>query len=148
MTKNNYFQEDIYLQGKRFALEAIQEERDKVEERIADEKENKQETITLYDSFVEDIARFLKELELETSLERSLAISYLIQKGYLSYAHEFSKQVTSSELSSRLGVSIVFGKGCCRNVTSIHQHVMGHLQMPVKRLYCNYDNIFHKGTHS
>ena len=140
-----YYQEDYYLNGDRKSLEKIEEYRKGRKNTIKLESIKYPETLKKYQEYLTLVANLLKELELSTSMEYSLAISYLISKGYLSEDLLFITKNTDIELTSSLGISILAGVGCCRNVSSIHKELMDRLNIPTKSLYCTRDVFLFKG---
>ncbi len=140
-----YYQEDYYLNGDRKSLERIEYLKKDRKDTIKLESIKYQEPIKKYQEFLTLATELLKGLELSTSLEYSLAISYLISKGYLSEDLLFIVKNTDMELSGSLGISILTGAGCCRNISSIHRELMNRLNIPTKSLYCTKDLFFFKG---
>jgi len=143
--KEKYYQEDIYLMGSKTSLETLERLRKNKIEKREQEWELKEKTILLYDEFIKEVSNFLKSLDLQNSIDYTLAISYLIQKGYLSEDLFFDKIETRKELENRWGISIITGAGCCRNLSSIHYDIMKELKIPTKKLYCHVDALFQDG---
>jgi len=141
-----YYQEKEYLSGNKEALKKIEEFKNYIQEKKEKEKKRYSDTIEMYHIFTDEVASFLKSLDLHSSLEYSLAITYLIHKGYLSVNKSYESVETEEELSYTYGVSITTGKGCCRNQTTFHKEVMNGLGIYTDRLYCAYDSILKSGT--
>ncbi len=140
-----YYQEDLYLNGDRKSLEKIEYLKKDRKDAIELENIKYPETIKKYQEYLTLVANLLKELELSTSIEYSLAISYLISRGYLSEDLLFITKNTNIELTSSLGISILAGAGCCRNISNIHRELMNRLNIPTKSLYCTRDLFLFKG---
>jgi hypothetical protein len=90
-----------------------------------------------YEAYIIKICDFLRSLDLKSSIEYSLALSYMVENGYLSITDTFKKEEeTQGELLSKFGATILFGKGCCRNITDLHRDVFRILKIFIKRFYC------------
>lgn len=142
----NFYQEKEYLSGKKEAMDEIEAFRKFIHEKKEKEQERYQDTLKMYYEFTDQVRNFLQTLNLHSSLEYSLAITYLIHKGYLSIDKVFQNKETDQELTTTYGISIPTGKGCCRNQTTFHKEVMNNLGIYTDRLYCAYDSILKSGT--
>lgn len=147
--KVRYYDETLYLRGEEESLKKIAEEHLKHIIRQKEEAEYYHEAIEQYDHLIKQIATFLKELNCRSSLELSIMISNLINKGYLSERGTFQPiETIQNELSNRLGISIFFGQGCCRNISSFYYDIMKELGYPVKKFYCRQGGfLFQKPIH-
>ncbi len=140
-----YYQEKYYLNGDRESLETIARKRRKNMKDNDREKESFSKTISLYDTYIEEVTEFLKTLELSSSLEYSIALENLMSKGYFSLSKQFEREEPKQDLSTCMGLSVLMGKGCCRNITSFHTDVLEKLNRYHKRFYCCYDYPLKRG---
>lgn len=134
------YNEKRYLNGDQEALDFISELREEYIEEVEDDRENYYEAITEYEDFLNELADELLKYDLNDSLEYSIALSYLIDKGYLSVDHKFRHRESLEEVNGRLGMNIVSGRGCCRNIVDFHKAVFDRLNISLKPLYC-YEGI-------
>lgn len=141
-----YYQEEHYLNGDPTSLKIIEEQRNLIRENIAFEEERYSFLIDQYDLYVSKIIDFLKTFSFSSSIEYSIALSYLIHNGFLSENGKFYSRVSRDELSSRLGISVIMGSGCCRNLTFLQHEVISGLGFPSKKIYCTRDGVFIHGT--
>ena len=74
--------------------------------------EKNKDIIKYYDIYLDYIADELLKLKLKSSLDYSIALGYLINKGYLSEELKFDSEVTDKEIIGKLGISILQGSGC------------------------------------
>ena len=146
MNKPTIYNEENYL----FNEEALQSFKDMYHERLihwSKEKKDYRKTLKKYDKFIGEVAKFIKELGYHSCLDCSLILSYLIHHGYLSKDMVFKSgsYEPSTEISSRLGTSILTGMGCCRNVAGLQEDVFHELGIQTEPFYC-YEgaNLFHK----
>lgn len=128
------YDEKVYLDSnkilKYFSEEGIERNQTIIEE------QNKYNSIIIdYDYLITKIAYFIKSLGYDSSLDTSILISYLIDKGYLSIDNNFKKKEIDDYLSSRIGLSILEGYGVCRNYSAIHYDVFKELELFDKQLY-------------
>lgn len=137
LTMDEIFEEKHYLNGEEVCIKFFKALHEKKENIAQQEQEKFKDVLVKYDVFLSKVADFIKSLELKSSLETSLAISYLIKEGYLSQCQSFRKMVVpqSYELTSCYGINIVEGIGCCRNVVDFHKDVMQKLETNIKKLY-------------
>lgn len=134
------FNEKRYLNGDQEALDYIFELRDDHLAQVYRDTEMYLKTISLYDSFLNELIDLLLSLNLNNSLEYSIALNYLIDKGYLSDSYIFKHKETFEEVEGKLGMSIVTGKGCCRNISAFHKDIFDKLDIYSKQFYC-YEGI-------
>ncbi len=144
---NRIFNEEEYLNDNNLInLFLIQrKEREKQKE---DDLNNNKESYFYYDLLLDEVVNLLKDIEFNNSLEYSIAISYLIDCGYLSKDFVFNPEESSLEVKSRLGMSIINGSGCCRNISAINKELLDKLGYKNSLLYCHQGNHFFKKTKS
>lgn len=134
-----YFNEKDYLfYGNKEDIDKLDEYKSEMKETRRKELIEYDELIYKYNVFIRTIASFLKNLDLDTSLEYSLAIRYMIINGIVSYNNTFinDKFEFEKELCLDCGINIVSGEGCCRNVTDFHKDIMAELEFFCKKFYC------------
>ncbi len=130
------FNEQRYLNGDTEALEAIYElQKAHLEEELED-MEKYRETIIYYELFLDEVVDELLKYDLNNSLEYSIALSYLLDHGYLSNDCTFKHKVSNQEITGKLGINIVLGKGCCRNISDFHKDIFNKLQLSIQPFYC------------
>ncbi len=130
-----YYNEKNYL-GKNPKFDKQMEiEKEKIQRKHQFEREHYQDVILEYQEFIRIVSHYLQQLELKNSLEYSLAIAYLIRNGFLS-EEEYKPKETNKEISICYGLSIPFGRGCCRNFATFHHDVMRQMNFPMKKFYC------------
>ncbi|MBR2678557.1 MAG: hypothetical protein IKE63_03990 [Bacilli bacterium] len=130
------FNEQRYLNGDIEALEEIYElQKIHLEEELVD-KEKYRETIIDYDLFLNEVVDELLKYDLNNSLEYSIALSYLLDCGYLSNDRTFKHKVSNQEIIGKLGINVVLGEGCCRNISDFHRDVFNKLQLSIQPFYC------------
>ena len=57
----------------------------------------------------------------------SIALGYLINKGYLSEGLKFDSKETDKEILGKPGISILQGSGCCRNICDMQKDIFERL---------------------
>lgn len=136
------YNEDLYLNGNKGSLIEFELMRKTRNDILALELIGYKNTIENYDFFIEEAAKLIKSLNLDSSLAISLAISYLIKNGYFTYNKEFTEDETTTELLNREGISIIAGEGCCRNFSDIQMSIMNRLDYKTKKFYCYHQTTF------
>ena len=128
--ENRYFNNDeeanIYLLNKRNEYLGIK----------AYEEEKYRDSLFYYDIFLDEIAYLLEKGNYKSSLEYSIALGFLIDNGYLSDNFTFEAGVSDKELTSKYGISIVSGRGCCRNIVDVHRDIFDRLNIDILPFYC------------
>lgn len=132
----NYYNEKRYLNNDIEALNHIKEDSIKYLENINEELDRYNEIKDDYKLFIEEVIDELLSYNLSNSLEYSIVLNYLIDNGYLSIDNLFIHKDTNKELKSLLGISIITGEGCCRNISSIHKDIFDKLSLYDKLFYC------------
>lgn len=94
------------------------------------------DTFIEYNKFINKLVSFLKKMNLNSSIEFSIAIKYLIDNGYLSKDGVFYRKEPINEFQSRYGLNIIDGNGVCRNYAYFHNDVMKKLGEYCKRYFC------------
>ena len=138
-----HYNENYYLEGDEEALKGIETRRLERLEKIQEEKEKYKTALEEYNLFLDMTADLLRSLNLSNSLEYSTAISYLIHCGCLSKdGKKIDRSVTEYdvELLSNIGINIVLGEGCCRNISQMHKDLFDRLKMHSKKFYCVQSN--------
>ena len=145
----NIFDEDVYLKGCHESMEFFIGEYLKRQKDKQQEQELFSSVFEKYDLFIAQVADLIKSLGYHSSIECSLVLSYLINKGILSkdllFTPEPMKQ--SDEIITNFGTTIVRGNGCCRNFTALHEDVMKKLDYFVKQFYCFDPGIIFRNPH-
>lgn len=145
----NIFDEDVYLKGCHESMKVF------VGEYLDRQKTKKQEqelfssTLEKYDLFITKVAELIKSLGYHTSIECSLILSYLINKGLLSKDLLFTPEAMpqANEIETRFGTTIIRGNGCCRNYSALHEDIWKKLDFFVKQFYCFEPGIFFRSPH-
>lgn len=92
--------------------------KEKVNEEKSNEVNNYFPLIDDYNLYVKTAAKLVEELSIkDNSISMALMISALIESGTFSY-DSFTKDSCEDILISKLGLNILNGTGCCRNVCS------------------------------
>lgn len=141
--EKNIYDEEVYLNKDEEALNFFITDYKGKEVVHALEKKLYGETIDAYEKFVNKIVGLLQTLDLNNSIEYSLALSRLIKNGFLSYNLEFESKEPEVEIQRNLGISVVCGEGCCRNISDLHNDVLSKLGMYCKQFYCFTKEGFH-----
>ena len=96
------------------------------------------DALAKYDEFITKVAEFIRSLGYKNSLDSSFCLSHLIHSGYLSHDEKFSDKAPDeeTEITTKLGINIILGAGCCRNYSSIHRDVFSRLELPSNYFYC------------
>ena len=142
-----YYQENKYLNGDPYSIAVIEAKRKSYLNKAKEEQEKYHREIELYYQYISQIAEFLKDLNLNNSLEYSQALTYLLLNGFLSNDHTFNYQEAHNDLDSCFGMNIVEGLGVCRNIASFHNDVMKELNEESRRIYCYIEKHFKIGKY-
>lgn len=97
----------------------------------------------LYDKYVDNIAEFIYDLKKNPSVDEIMYIyCYLLFNGYLSLNNKFRFIFPELELSTRMGLSAIWGQGVCRNVSDLLCKILD--------VYCieNYRVVTDRGTYN
>ena len=136
------FNEDRYLNDDKESLEFFLRERNIYLKKVQNSRDKYGKAINYYDTFLDVVCAELLKLDLDNSLEYSIALNYLIDKGYLSDNNLFESRVSDFEVLSKLGMSIIWGSGCCRNTSDMHKDVFDKLELKTIPFYCYLGNDF------
>ena len=138
MEKSKYFNEDYYLQGTPDVIKYFHRTFEERENIWLAEKKVYSEALGKYDSFISQVAEFIKSLGFKNSYEATCCLSYLIHNGYLSDNMSFSDMPPDqlTEITCKYGINIILGDGCCRNYSAIHQDVFGKLDYVSEQFPC------------
>ena len=134
------YNEKRYLNGDQESLEYIMELRNEHLKQVHEDYEKYYETISNYDLFLDEIVNELLKYKLDNPLEYSIALCYLIDKGYLSIDNKFKHKESNDEINGRLGINVVSGRGCCRNLADFHKDIFDKMNITSKQFYC-YEGI-------
>ena len=119
-----YYDESYYLssfgEDERKILE-YWKEKNKSDNEI--EMVNYSSLISLYDSYIKLVGKLINEISLDNSISKGLMISVLVQAGAFSY-DEFEGKNVDDILNSRIGLNVINGIGCCRNVSNFMTDVL------------------------
>jgi len=138
MDISKYRDEDYFLQGTPDVI--------KYYNKVFEENENGwiveglfyKDALGKYEEFITILAEFIRSLGYKNSIDRSFCLSYLIHSGYLSHDMRFSDKAPNraNEITSKLGINIILGDGCCRNYSSLHSDVFRRLGLLSEYFYC------------
>ena len=97
-----------------------------IKEEIDKQYQNNYSLIKDYQSFLNSVLNLLEILKLPNDdLSRIFIIEYLIQKGYLSCDKiKFTNEQKNDELLRFLGINVILGEACCRNVGGFYEELM------------------------
>lgn len=143
--RTSIFNEDRYLSGDQDILDIFIRSFEESQARWQLEQQIFSDTLDKYDQVIEQLAYIIKKLGFSSSLECSIALSHIINRGYVSKDMNFKDDSPNPEfeITSRYGTSIIRGVGCCRNFAAMHKEVLTLLGYDVKQLYCyERDSIF------
>ena len=130
------YNEERYLKEKN--LTYFEDQKKSLEEKWERERKTPgyQECIERYHQYIIDIVELLEQIKLKTPLEKAILISFLIEEGYCSMNQKYIKKEPEEELSSKYGLSIIEGTGCCRNVTDFTSDILTNAGEDTRKLYC------------
>ena len=134
--EKNIYDERVYLVGDNDALSAFRNECVKNRFLYSLERELYKDVLKEYRKLISMTADLLRTLGLSSSIDYSLALSYLIKNGFLSQNLTFDSKEPTFEVKSTYGINIIMGEGCCRNYSDLHKAVMEELQLFCKSFYC------------
>ena len=73
--------------------------------------------ISAYDSYIKLAGKLINEVSLDNSISKGVLISLLLQAGAFSY-DDFKYGNVDDILNTRLGLNVITGEACCRNVSN------------------------------
>ena len=130
------YNENRYLNGDNEALtifgKSCEEYKNKKEKSLEENKE----LIDNYNLYLDCIVDELLKYNLDSSIDYSIALGYLINKGYLSEDLVFNAKETDKEILGKLGITILLGSGCCRNICDMHDDIFKRLNIDIMPYYC------------
>ncbi len=130
------FNEKRYLNGDSEALEEFKLLREEhLEEQARDFKKYRW-TIARYNVFLDELASELEKYNLSSPLEYSVFLNYILDDGYLSNNCKFRHRESGKEITGKLGVNVVLGEGCCRNISEFHRDLFKKLELTSMPFYC------------
>lgn len=122
----------------------FKEERLINEAKIKNNRVNNIELLSIYNEYIKFISTIVKQLGIkDNSISYSYIISNMIEDGYLSDNGKFIRTDNSRELLDMLGfwgLDVVFGRGCCRHVSSIQKDIFKELNLLSKFLFSYYSS--------
>ena len=124
------------------ALEFFEQGRDTYKKYVVDSLEKNKDIIKDYNTYLDCIVDELLKYKLDSSLDYSIALGYLINKGYLSEGLIFDSNETDKEILGKLGISILHGSGCCRNICDMQKDIFERLNIDIIPFYCFQGNDF------
>ena len=132
----NIYDEKIYLKGDKEALDRFESDCNVYKYIKENEKIKYESLLNKYYLLLDEIVNLLKLLELNNSIEYSLALSYLIENNYLSYKEFDYNKEKHNEITTVPGLTIINGSGCCRHFTDIQKSIFDKLDIFCKKFYC------------
>ena len=81
------------------------------------EEEMYSSLISAYDSYIKLAGILINEISIDNSISKGVLISLLLQAGAFSY-DEFKYGNVDDILNTRLGLNVITGEACCRNVSN------------------------------
>lgn len=131
-----YYDEKVYLNGNEEALSIIKE----IKKYYIEQKKfcmlNFKNEIEMYNEFIREVVKFLSSFNITNEIQYSLMISYLTRTGIFSIDDFDFECNLKNELEGFLGLNILYGKGCCRNVSSFFHDVMTSSNKYSEQFYC------------
>ncbi len=137
----NIYNENVYLSNDKEAMDTFLRKKEEYQLLYALERLQHEEVLKLYNKYLLLVRDLLKSFSFNSSLEYSIALAYLIHKGYLSFNKEFKSKEIQDEIHSRYGTTIIRGYGCCRNFSDMTRDMLMLLNYYVKNLYCYLPNL-------
>ena len=121
-----FYNEGVYLSGKKEAIDEIEKQKTKFIISSTFNSVYFKDEIQEYIKFLELVKKFLSTFNADNQIQYSLLISYLLRSGIFSIGKNFKYTSNlKNELEGHLGLTILSGKGCCRNVSSFYEDLMG-----------------------
>ena len=130
------YNENRYLNGDRGALIIFDKCREEYKKKKEQSLEDNKELIDNYNIYLDCIVDELLKYNLDSSLDYSIALGYLINKGYLSEDLVFNAKESDKEILGKLGISILLGNGCCRNICDMQDDIFKRLNIDIMPFYC------------
>lgn len=130
------FNEKRYLNGDSEALEEFRLLREEHLEEQAEDFEKHHKIIAMYDSFLDELASELEKYNLTNPLEYSIFLNYILDSGYLSNDCTFRHKESNKEITGKLGINVVLGEGCCRNISDFHRDIFNKFELTSIPFYC------------
>ena len=134
-----YYSEKKYLIEKdKEAISILERDRiDKYQKKIKDSLMY-EDTIKMYDSYISLIVDFLISIGITSELELCIALSYLIKNGCFSIDNSFDSKKTEYdiEIESKMGMNIILGEGCCRNMSCFARDILNNMNLFNRNYYC------------
>ena len=118
------------------ALEFFEQGRDTYKKYVEDSLEKNKDIIKDYNTYLDCIVDELLKYKFHSSIDYSIALGYLINKGYLSEGLNFDSKETYNEILCKLGISILQGSGCCRNICDMQKDIFERLKIDIIPFYC------------
>lgn len=139
------YNEKRYLNGDVEAIKHFEQIRKTYKENIDKSLEDNKDIIKDYNIYLDYITEELLKYKLDTSVDYSIALGYLINKGYLSEGLKFDSKETDKEILGKPGISILQGSGCCRNICDMQKDIFERLKIDIIPFYCYQGFDFKQG---
>lgn len=130
------FNEKRYLNEDDESLEEFRLLREEYLEEKAKDLKKYRKTINRYDTFLDELASELEKYNLTSPLECSVFLNYILDSGYLSNDCTFKHRESNKEVTGKLGINVVLGEGCCRNISDFHRDIFNKLKLTSMPFYC------------
>ncbi len=140
---NECYDEELYLNSE-YLIEYYSKLGVKYTNLVEREKIIYADVFYYYDLLLDRTIKLLRNIGFNNSLEYSIALSYLIECGYLSKDFVFKPGIDTNEIKTKMGISIIDGVGCCRNFSSLHKDIFDKMDLSIKPFYCYEGNNFFK----
>ena len=130
------YNENRYLNGDIEVLTIFEKSSEEYEKNKEKSLEENKDLIDNYNIYLDCIVDELLKYNLDSSLDYSVALGYLINKGYLSEDLVFNAKESDKEILGKLGISILLGSGCCRNICDMQEDIFKRLNINIMPYYC------------
>ena len=133
-----FYDEKVYLNNNEEALEIIESHRKDYEKRVNFTSNYFKEEIEEYKIFLEKVKEILLEFKIKNPIELSILLSNLIKTGYFSITDDFTYNYNlKNEIQCNLGINVLYGEGCCRNISAFFREILRLMEIEVDDYYCN-----------
>lgn len=101
------------------------------------------ELLNYYNKIVKETGKFLKEEVGDTDeIKLCAALSELVWEGKISFPKEFKYSTDINPLEELFclnGINVLYGKGCCRNISVLFKDILNNLRYNIKTINnCEY----------
>lgn len=128
--------ENFYLYSDQLSI--YSENRREMQTKRIEDNNNNPYLICLYEEFIDNVAELIRKMDLERTPAIYTTVLYnLVYNGIFSVTRSYYYDTNLPfELDSHMGLNVVLGKGCCRNITAFHKDVFDTLGEYLKKFYC------------